>query len=190
MGKVLQTSGVREHISKLITCDFFIPKHEILEKANRKHEVMVDRIKNIFERMGKYCEKEYKVIYGNLKGIIDLVCSDDERDFIIEVKSTHASRARLQDLLQLSIYAYLYTAQKQDNEKEVELALMYKYGDKTKEKIFVLKIEDDDLKNKLIDLGERLAGTRTRHSDKELFVISDLCNICDNNKCPFKPISG
>jgi predicted RecB family nuclease len=173
---------VRGQVS-ILNCDFFIPKKDILERSSERHDEIVDFVKKIYEQQGEKCVKEYSISDQDLKGSIDLLCYNEDKYEIIEVKSTRISRGRIQDIIQLSMYAYLFNKNRKNVDKLLELSLVYR--DERDNKIVILKIPND-LKDHIIELGKKLAESSKQRLGGKLYVVGDLCNICENSNCPFK----
>ncbi|MCI4462787.1 MAG: PD-(D/E)XK nuclease family protein [Caldisericum sp.] len=177
--------GVRELSQRPIGCKGFEVNKEILRRASEKHEAMLQHIRKLFEARNINCEEGFEVRYGDIRGYIDLLCEDDKNIYLIEVKSTRAHYARIQDFMQLAIYAFMFIEQTKELEKDLQLYLIYNYFGEHPTNPFSIKITGKG-KNWLISLGKSLVENVLQQDENNLYVISDLCYLCQNTRCPFR----
>jgi len=177
--------SVRELSQRPIGCKGFQVNKEILRRASEKHEAMLQQIRKFFEARNISCKEGFEVRYRDVRGYIDLLCEDDKNIYLIEVKSTMALYARIQDFIQLAIYSFMFIEQTKELEKDLQLYLIYNYFGEHLTNPFSIKITGKG-KNWLVSLGKSLVENVLQQDENNLYVISDLCNLCQNTRCPFR----
>jgi len=194
--RCLSQVGVKRLVSESFNCAYFKPDPRVFEVSSEKHDKLVKFVRKLFEdlRKGIKCEEEYELSLDSLKGRADIVCSDGKEVHIIEVKSTQVHRARMQDALQLMLYVYMYSKTQNTPLSSINAYLAYSYRESPYASAYIIRISDE-AKKTLINVVSRLVESYSSirsesFEGKGLYVISDLCDICVYDKCPFKALTG
>ena len=183
--------GVKKLISGSFSCPYLKPV--IGPGAKKKHDAVVELVKDWFKKKkGALCFTEQPLHdeRGSIKGRADIICEDPERAVhIVEAKSTRVYEAKLQDLIQLMFYVYMYSQNKNVPIEHIHAYLTYKRGWWS---AYIIELRGD-IKKALAEIVPSIAEMQ-KHISKEahglktgeLYVISDLCRICASDSCPFQ----
>jgi len=192
----LSQVGVKRLVSESFNCAHFKPDPRVFEASSEKHEKLVKFVRKWFEdlRKGIECVEEYELSLGGLRGRADVVCWDGKEVHIVEVKSTQVHRARMQDALQLMLYVYMYSKTKNTSLSSINAYLAYSYRESPYASAYIIRVGVEAAKT-LINVVSRLVESYSSirsgsFEGKGLYVISDLCDICVYDKCPFKALTG
>ena len=174
---------------------FYCPHFELsrsilMEHAARRHEELKEKVKELLEkRYGVKCEVEKEVNLPNgMRGRIDLLCKDKEKDIIVEVKSSHPSKLLLSDVIQLALYAYCYKEGSDgDFQRGLDLYLAYRGPDGDP---ILIKIKEGlrrELENVAKTIVSNLSVKDLGVDKPKVLVLSSLCRFCGKEDCLFKP---
>lgn len=163
-----------------------------LKKSEFKHNDIRDEIVKIMENQNFKCFTEYelstKINDTILNGRADIVCSNNSKLYIFEIKSSYIENGKSSDLYQAYIYGYIY--QKNYNKQPVVI-LVYKrnYSDENDN----IKINNELLlPNKYFYIIENSNNDWINMEEifynytGKIYTVSSDCDICENKQCPIK----